>query len=77
MMSTLCSAHSLMVYVELTDDEIKTLEQFQHDNKVFGNEEDSERTYVEIRTLEQVLLDKNIDWTNLRMIAQYFLSENL
>ena len=66
LLSTLSIHHCTLFSCRLTSQEISELET---DNEPHGNEGDSERTYVEVRTLRQILADQLLDWANLGMIA--------
>ena len=63
LVSTLSTHHAHLFAVQLTKEEMEV-------NAIHGNEEDSERTYVEVTTLRHLLDDKNtFDWSMLGMIA--------
>ena len=63
------SAHRAHVYaVELTPADILALK--WEDGKPHGNEEDTERTYVEVTTLGELLAANTVDWANVGMIFQ-------
>lgn len=62
------SAHRGAVYaVELTEAELSTL---RTDVDAHGIEGDSERTFVEVRTLGEILAKELVDWSTLGMILQ-------
>lgn len=61
------STHKAHLYsVELTDEE---LEWFKSQKDIaHGNVEDTERTFIEIKTISELLESDELDWTNLGMI---------
>lgn len=61
------SAHKAhLYYAELTDEE---LEWFKSQKDIpHGVEKDSERTFVEVKTLREIMDEKLVDWTTLGMI---------
>jgi len=63
-------AHRLHVFtVELTTDEIA----YARGNPgPYGVVEDSERTYVEVRTYGEILTSELVDWTTLGVLAAVF-----
>ena len=68
------SSHQAHGYAaELTDQEMATAKQVAQKRTVFGNEEDSERTYLEVVTLGGLLSQDCADWTNVGMIVQALL----
>jgi len=65
------SAHKAHVYAcELSREEMSSL---QEDKGVHGVEEDTERTYVEVHTLQDLLNAETLDWSNLGMILTTLL----
>ncbi|TCO64448.1 nucleoside 2-deoxyribosyltransferase domain-containing protein [Actinocrispum wychmicini] len=67
--ATLC-AHRLHVFtVELTAEEIA----YAHENPgPYGVHEDSERTFVEVRTYREILADELVDWSTLGVLNVVF-----
>ena len=63
--ATLCSHRAWLFCIELTEDEISSLEQ---DDSVHGNVEDTERTYVHVVSVREAL--SVMDWTNSGMVLQ-------
>lgn len=61
------STHKAHLYsVELNDEE---LEWFKSQKDIaHGKEEDTERTFIEIKTISELLESDDLDWTNLGMI---------
>lgn len=60
------SAHVTNLFsVELTEDEISTL---ANDSSVHGVLEETERTYIEVRSLSDILEKSLVDWSTLGMI---------
>jgi len=68
--STLCSHRAHVYAVELTPSEMLTLKWTQ--GSAFGNVEDTEITYPEVRTVRSILggRDQSVDWSNVGMIFQ-------
>lgn len=63
------SAHKAHLYsVELTDEEIEWFK--SQDGIVHGNEKDTERTFIEVLPLYEILHNKIVDWTTLGMILK-------
>jgi hypothetical protein len=52
----------------LTEEEVMLALRLQEQGSVQGNAEETERTYVEIRTARELLADPLTDWSNLGMI---------
>lgn len=63
--ATLVSYRAHLFSAELTEAE---LDRLAEDNQPHGVVEDSERTYVEIRTLREILASQLVDWNTLGMI---------
>ena len=62
-------AHKAHAYAcRLTDKEIKVLQAVARCGAPHGQEADSERTYVEVWRLGDILEDRGVDWSNLGMI---------
>lgn len=60
------SAHFAHTFaVELTPEEMQTL---KDDMGVHGVEEDTERTYVEVTTVKELVGPDNVDWANVGMV---------
>jgi len=65
------SSHKCHLYsVELDDDQMAELKEIADKKEPMGNEEDTERTYLEIKTLQEVLDNELVDWSNLGMILE-------
>ena len=63
------SAHRAHVFsVSLRDDELRALKAIAASGQAHGVEADSERTYVEVRKVSELLLQPLTDWANLGMI---------
>lgn len=71
--ATLSTHHSHLFAAELTKGEMAQAKALAANETVAGVEEDSERTYVEVTTLRQMLEDKLVDWSTLGMVAQALL----
>lgn len=76
MVSTLSSHKATLYGVELLNSEMITLKQYESDQNTFGVEKDSEKTYVEVRTLKSLLNSNDVDWSMLGMIFQGIHYEN-
>lgn len=63
---TLSSHRSFLYSVQLTEEELMWFE--ENLNKPNGNEEDSEKTYVEVKTVGELLDSNDLDWSNLGML---------
>lgn len=63
------SAHKAHLFsAEITEEE---LEWFQsQDGIAHGNEEDTERTFIEVYSVQELIENKLVDWTTLGMILQ-------
>ena len=72
LVGTLSSHKSHLFSVELTD---KELEWFKsQDGIVHGKEEDTERTFIEVHTVQNLIDNDLVDWTTLGMILQVLAS---
>lgn len=63
--ATLSTHHAHVFACELTADEIAAA---RADTEVHGVEADTERTYVEVRTLREILSGDYVDWATIGMI---------
>lgn len=67
------SSHKAHLYsVELTDEEIEWFK--SQEGVVHGNEDDSERTFIEVLSLSSLINDELTDWTTLGMILSVIQS---
>lgn len=64
-LATLLTHRAALFSVELTAEEMATFKERQ--GRRFG-ENDSERTYVEVRTVREILAASDVDWTHAGMI---------
>lgn len=64
--ATLSSHKSHFYSVELTDDELKWFK--SQEGVVHGVEEDTERTFIEVYSVQDILSNSNLDWTTLGQI---------
>ncbi len=69
--ATLSTHKAHLFAVEVTDDEINWLRQQQ--GVAHGVIEDTERTYVEIKTLQEILAQNLVDWSILGMILSVLI----
>lgn len=63
---TLSSHKSHLFSTELTDEEIKWFK--SQDGIVHGNEEDTERTFIEVNTVHNLINNDDLDWSSLGQI---------
>lgn len=68
--STLSSHRAELFYVELTDEEIARVEAEAARKTTYGVVEDSERTYVEVAFISDLLKQQDVDWSMMGMIFQ-------
>lgn len=54
--------------VELTKEELDKAEELAITKQTFGVDEDSEKTYVEVKTLREILENDEVDWSMIGMI---------
>lgn len=66
--ATLSSHHAVLFTVSLTDEEIALAEKLAKENKTCGVTEETEKTYVEVKTLGELLLTDSVDWSMLGMV---------
>lgn len=65
---TLSSHHAMVFSVRLSEEEIKKARDTAASGEHGGVEEDTERTYVEVHTVRELLISETVDWSNLGMI---------
>lgn len=63
---TLCSHKSHLYSIELTDEEMTWFK--SQKDIVHGNEADTERTFIEVYTVNEILEQELTDWSNIGMI---------
>jgi len=69
--ATLSTHHAYMFAAEINDDELYAAKQVEAEGSTFGNEGDSERTYVKVVTMDDVLEGRvPVDWSMLGMILR-------
>jgi hypothetical protein len=73
LLATLSSHKAHLFSIELTLEELKHLESLK--GKTFGVEEDSEKTYVEIKTVREILNEELLDWSMVGMILSILEEE--
>lgn len=67
------TAHKTSLFsLEVNDEEIEWFE--GEKGKVHGNTEESEYTYIEVLTLEDILKNELLDWSNVGMITKILMS---
>lgn len=66
--ATLSAHHAHLYVVELTADEMAQAKALAASGTAHGLEEDSERTYIEVRTLRQMIHTGLVDWSMLGMV---------
>ncbi|KKU50926.1 MAG: hypothetical protein A2633_02805 [Candidatus Sungbacteria bacterium RIFCSPHIGHO2_01_FULL_47_32] len=67
---TLSAHHGHLYSLRLTNRELAWFKKRAKTNEALGNANDSERTYVEIQRLRDVLSQRLVDWSTLGMILQ-------
>lgn len=70
---TLSSHKSHLFAVEISAEEMAEVERKAAENKPMGNIEDTERTYLQVKTLGEILADELLDWSNTGMILSCLL----
>lgn len=68
--STLSTHKSFLFAVNLSDDEINEAERKSQNVETFGVIDDTERTYVEVRTVKELLDGNNVDFSMMGMILE-------
>lgn len=71
--STLCAHKAHLFAVALTDHDLDKCYSLQHETH--GVTEDSEKTYIEIKTLEEIMEESLLDWSMIGMIAQVIVGK--
>ena len=66
LMATSSVHHGALFSLELSNDELEQLRQKQ--GMVFGETSSSERTYIEIRTVADILKKQDVDWSTIGQI---------
>lgn len=66
--STLSTHKAILFAIALTDEEIKKAEEVAKKGESFGVAEDTERTFVEVKTLREVMLTDHVDWSMIGMM---------
>lgn len=64
--ATLSAHKSHLYFAELDDEELKYFKSKK--GVIFGKQEDTERTYIEVYTVKDILENQNIDWTTVGQI---------
>lgn len=72
---TLSSHHAHLFSLRLTAEELRDVKMRAEKNIPCGNIEDSERTYLEVRTLGKILDEKREDWATIGMILNVVFDE--
>lgn len=63
------TAHKTSIFsLEITEEELQWFK--GQKGKVHGNEEDTERTYIEVLTINEILENELLDWSNVGMIMK-------
>ena len=71
---TLSSHQAHLYVVKLTPEEMKQAIDKANSKKTFGIVGDSECTYVEVKTLSEIVKSQEVDWSNLGMILAGILT---
>lgn len=66
--STLSTHNAHVFSIDLSDKEIKSIEKRAAEGKAHGVEGDSERTYIEVRTVKSIMSKRDVDWSMMGMI---------
>lgn len=69
------STHAHMFSIRIFPRELAWYQTAAKNQAYFGDSRESERTYIEIKTLRQIIREKLVDLTSLGMIAQILLEE--
>ena len=72
---TFSAHHAHLFSINLTELELAWYKKRAELKEPLGKENDSERTYIEVKTLREILSEKLADWSTLGMIMQV-ISEN-
>lgn len=68
--ATLC-AHACRAYaLRATREEMAHFEQLEREGASFGVEQDTEKTYVLVRTVRQIMTESLVDWANVGIILK-------
>jgi ADP-ribose pyrophosphatase YjhB (NUDIX family) len=70
---TVSAHHAELFTVALTDDELARLRADAAAGRAHGVAADTERTFVEVRTLGEILAARDVDWVTLGQLAQALL----
>ena len=68
--ATISSHRAYVFAVELTEEEMAQAKKMDQDGTRHGVLEDTEITYVEVRTLDEILTERLVDWSNVGMIME-------
>ncbi|AEO93593.1 gp334 [Bacillus phage G] len=72
--STLTAHKTSIFSLEINDEELQWFK--DEKGKVHGNEEDTERTYIEVLKVSEILENELLDWSNIGMIMKVLNAEN-
>jgi 8-oxo-dGTP pyrophosphatase MutT (NUDIX family) len=65
------STHHIHAFaVELEEHEMAQARKLASDGTTFGEEEDTELTYVEVKTVRELLVEGQVDWTTLGLVMR-------
>ncbi len=67
--ATLSTHTSQLFAVELDEKEMALIEEMAAKNQAFGVLEDTERTYVVVKTIKQIMNEDLVDWSTIGMIS--------
>lgn len=73
--ATVTTHHVHLFSCELAPEEMEFARNCAAEKKVFGNEDESERTYIETVTLREAIPAAKMDFTTLGMIMQVHSSD--
>lgn len=74
--ATVSSHRSYVFAVELTEEEMERAKEMDRAGTKHGVIEDTEITYVEVRTLDAILTERLVDWSNIGMIMETLHRKN-
>ena len=70
------SAHTSTLFAaELTKEERDKVQELADSGKTFGKLEETEITYIEVKTLKEIIAWKCVDWTTLGMVLESLITD--
>lgn len=71
--ATSLSHKAYLYYCKITEEEVEQIKELR--GKIFGNIEDTERTFVEVVKLESILNTELVDWANMGQILSILIKK--